>query len=77
MAKQYRGYNFLTRVQSLDDFQRQFKLSNGSMKDAGAREDYDTNVIKKILKKMSKRKYLVRYIDTGDQNTDYWLIYTK
>lgn len=79
MIKQtYRGFKFLKKVDSLDDFKLKFGISEKAMKEAGAwGGDYDVNVIRKILRKVGKGHYLVRYVDTGNQYTDYFLIYSK
>ena len=75
IKKSYRGFKFFRLVSSLDDFAVKFKVSERELSLAGAGEDYDTNVIKRILKKR-KGSYLVSFFDTGGGD-GYWVVYKK
>jgi len=75
--KNYRGYKFLSIVLNLDAFQKRFGVKKELMLECGKGQDYDVNVIRKVLNKIYPNHYLVRYIDTGNQYNDYFMIYTK
>ncbi len=79
--KSFRGYKYWVTIHNLEEF-KHLGISRQAMIKYGARgyvenPNDDTTVIRKILSSIKKNFYLVRYIDTGDQYTDYWKIYTK
>lgn len=65
----FRGKSLVITIYNMTDFQQFFQVSSKEMEKAGAygfteNNDYDANVIRKILRK--RGNYLVRFIDTKE-----------